>query len=209
MKKVLASALAMTMAASMTSMAFATDATSIKVGDTSKLYKETDGILYEVSASGLTAMTATTLPTEMVTTIQSVGFLDSIPLWAITLLGSLFIWVLSLVMILTVYGRFFKLYMATAIAPIPLASFAGQPSSSIGVAFLKSYAAICLEGCIIVLACVIFSQFASAPPAIADPTLAPATIVWNYVGELIFNMLVLVGSIKMSHRIIRELMGLG
>ena len=107
------------------------------------------------------------------------------------------------------YSRFFKLYIATAIAPIPLASFAGQPSSSIGVAFLKSYAAICLEGCVIVLACVIFSAFASSPPAIADDTLAAATIVWNYVGELIFNMLVLVGAIKMSDRIIRELMGLG
>ena len=141
----------------------------------------------------------------MVTTF----FIDSIPLWAVTLLGSLFIWVLSLVMILTVYSRFFKLYIATAIAPIPLASFAGQPSSSIGVAFLKSYAAICLEGCVIVLACVIFSAFASSPPAIADDTLAAATIVWNYVGELIFNMLVLVGAIKMSDRIIRELMGLG
>ena len=57
--------------------------------------------------------------------------------------SSLFIWVLSLVMILTVYGRFFKLYMATAIAPIPLQSFAGQPSSSIGMAFIKSHAAIC------------------------------------------------------------------
>ena len=99
--------------------------------------------------------------------------------------------------------------LATAIAPIPLASFAGQPSSSIGIAFLKSYAAICLEGCVIVLACVIFSAFASSPPAIADDTLAAATIVWNYVGELIFNMLVLVGAIKMSDRIIHELMGLG
>ena len=154
-------------------------------------------------------MTATTLPSEMISTIESVGFLESIPLWAITLLGSLFIWVLSLVMILTVYSRFFKLYMATAIAPIPMASFAGQPSSSIGVAFLKSYAAICLEGCVIVLACVIFSAFASSPPAITDSTLAPATIVWNYIGELIFNMLVLVGAIKMSDRLIRELMGLG
>lgn len=162
-----------------------------------------------MSSSGLTAMTATTLPSEMISTIESVGFLESIPLWAITLLGSLFIWVLSLVMILTVYSRFFKIYLATAIAPIPLASFAGQPSSSIGVAFLKSYAAICLEGCVIVLACVIFSAFASSPPAIADSTLAPATIVWNYIGELIFNMLVLVGAIKMSDRIIRELMGLG
>ena len=162
-----------------------------------------------MDASGLTAMSDTALPDEMVTIIEDVGFLGSIPLWAVTLLGSLFIWVLSLVMILTVYSRFFKLYIATAIAPVPLASFAGQPSSSIGVAFLKSYTAICLEGCVIVLACVIFSAFASTPPAIADSSLAPATIVWNYVGELIFNMLVLVGAIKMSDRLIRELMGLG
>lgn len=162
-----------------------------------------------MDASGLTALSTSGLPDEMVTIIEDVSFLDSIPLWAITLLGSLFIWVLSLVMILTVYSRFFKLFMATAIAPIPLASFAGQPSSSIGIAFLKTYAAICLEGCVIVLACVIFSAFASAPPALSDPSLAAATIVWNYVGEILFNMLVLVGAIKMSDRLIRELMGLG
>ena len=176
----------------------------------SALFQVAQGMISTImTSSGLSALTATTLPAEMVTIIEDVGFLDSIPLWAITLLGSLFIWVLSLVMILTVYSRFFKLYMATAIAPIPMASFAGQPSSSIGVAFLKSYAAICLEGCVIVLACVIFSAFASTPPAIADDTLAAATIVWNYVGEILFNMLVLVGAIKMSDRLIRELMGLG
>ena len=174
------------------------------------LFKVAQGMISTImTASGLSALADTTLPSEMVTIIEDVGFLESIPLWAITLLGSLFIWVLSLIMILTVYSRFFKLYLATAIAPIPMASFAGQPSSSIGVAFLKSYAAICLEGCIIVLACVIFSAFATTPPAIADDTLAAATIVWNYVGELIFNMLVLVGCIKMSDRLIRELMGLG
>ncbi len=161
-----------------------------------------------MGASGLSAMEASTLPAEIATTIEDVGLLESIPLWAVTLLGSLFIWVLSLVMILTVYGRFFKLYMATAIAPIPLSSFAGQPSSSIGMAFIKSYAAICLEGCVILLACIIFSQFASSPPVVTEG-LAPATVVWNYIGELVFNMLVLVGSIKMSDRIIRELMGLG
>ena len=174
------------------------------------LFKVAQGMISTImTASGLSALTDTTLPDEMVTIIEDVGFLESIPLWAITLLGSLFIWVLSLIMILTVYSRFFKLYLATAIAPIPMASFAGQPSSSIGVAFLKSYAAICLEGCIIVLACIIFSAFASTPPAIADDTLAAATIVWNYVGEVLFNMLVLVGCIKMSDRLIRELMGLG
>ena len=161
-----------------------------------------------MTASGLTAATPLALPDDLVDIIEDVGFIESIPLWAITLLGSLFIWVLSLVMILTVYSRFFKLYIATAIAPLPLASFAGQPSSSVGVAFLKSYAAICMEGCVIVLACVIFSGYAASPPALADASNAAATIVWSYVGELIFNMLVLVGAVKMSDRLIRELMGI-
>ena len=173
------------------------------------LFRVAQGIVSTImDSSGLSALSATELPSKMVSIIEDVGFLESIPLWAVTLLGSLFIWVLSLVMILTVYSRFFKLYMATAIAPIPLASFAGQPSSSIGMAFIKSYAAICLEGCVILLACIIFSQFASSPPVVTEG-LAPATVVWNYIGELVFNMLVLVGSIKMSDRIIRELMGLG
>ena len=161
-----------------------------------------------ISASGLTAIAPMALPDTMVSVIEDVSLIESIPLWAVTLLGSLFIWVLSLVMILTVYSRFFKLYLATAIAPIPLASFAGQPSGSIGVAFLKSYASICLEGCVIVLSCVIFSKLSLAPPEIVDTGAAPATVVWNYIGELIFNMLVLVGCVKMSDRLVHELMGI-
>ena len=69
-----------------------------------------------MSSSGLSAMAAVTLPDEMVAIIEEVSFLESIPLWAVTLLGSLFIWGLSLVMILTVYSRFFKLYSASGSA---------------------------------------------------------------------------------------------
>ena len=174
------------------------------------LFQVAQGMVSAImDASGLAVMSPTSLPAEMITAIENVGFVDSIPLWAVTLLGSLLIWVLSLVMVLTVYSRFFKLYMATAIAPVPLASFAGQPSSSIGMAFVKSYAAICLEGAIIVLACVIFSKVAAAPPAMSDSSMAAATLVWNYIGEIVFNMLVLVGAIKMSDRLVRELLGLG
>ena len=76
-----------------------------------------------------------------------------------------------------------------------------------GKSFIKSYAAVCLEGAIIVLACVIFSLFAAAPPVV-DADAAAVTQVWSYIGELIFNMLVLVGSVKMADRIVREMMGL-
>lgn len=160
-----------------------------------------------MNAAGFGSPQDTILPQEIVTAIEDCGIFESIPLWAVTLIGGLFIWVLSFVMILSVYGRFFKLYMYAALAPIPLSTFAGEPSQNVGKSFLKSYAAVCLEGAVIVLACIIFSVFAASPPAV-DPDAAAASMVWSYVGELIFNMLILVGSVKMADRIVREIMGL-
>lgn len=160
-----------------------------------------------VTSAGFGTPNQTTLPAEMVTTIESCGFFESIPLWAVTLIGGLFITVLSFIMIMTVYGRFFKLYMYTALAPIPLSTFAGEPSQNVGKSFIKSYCAVLLEGAVIVLACIIFSLFASTPPVV-NPDAAAVTQVWAYIGELVFNMLVLVGAVKMSDRIIREMMGL-
>lgn len=160
-----------------------------------------------MNAAGFGNPQQTTLPAEMITTIEGCGFFESIPLWAVTLIGGLFVTVLSFIMIMTVYGRFFKLYMYTALAPIPLAAFAGEPSQNIGKSFIKSYCAVLLEGAVIVLSCIIFSVFASSPPVV-DTSAAAVTQVWSYVAELIFNMLVLVGAVKMSDRIIREMMGL-
>ena len=172
------------------------------------MFKIVQGIITKImEASGFTGSQNITLPQSMIDTIESCGFWESIPLWAVTLIGSLLVWVLSFVMILTVYGRFFKIYLYTAIAPVPLSAFAGETSSSVGKSFIKSYAAVCLEGAIIVLGCIIFSLFASSPPVV-DETAAAVNQVWTYVGELIFNMIVLVGTVKMSDRVVKEMMGL-
>lgn len=160
-----------------------------------------------MNAAGFGSTQETVLPQEIVTAVEECGFLESIPLWAVTLIGGLFITVLSFIMIMSVYGRFFRLYLYTAIAPVPLSAFAGEPTQNIGKSFLKSYAAVCLEGAIIVLACIIFSVFAASPP-VANPDAAAVTMVWSYIAELIFNMLVLVGAVKMADRVVREMMGL-
>ena len=160
-----------------------------------------------MNAAGFGSAQQTVLPQEVIDAVESCGFFESIPLWAVTLIGGLFITVLSFIMIMTVYGRFFKLYLYTAIAPVPLSTFAGEPTQNVGKSFIKSYAAVCLEGAIIVLACIIFSVFASSPPVV-DPEAAAVTMVWSYIAELIFNMLVLVGAVKMADRVVREMMGL-
>ena len=139
-----------------------------------------------MNSAGFGSPQATVLPQEIITAVEDCGFFESIPLWAVTLIGGLFIWVLSFVMIMSVYGRFFKMYMYTALAPVPLSAFAGEPTQNIGI---------------------IFSVFASSPPVV-DPNAAPASMVWSYIGELIFNMLILVGAVKMADRLVKEMMGI-
>lgn len=160
-----------------------------------------------MNSAGFSLADMTTLPDGMVSTIESCNFFESIPIWAVTLIGGFFITVLSFIMIMSVYGRFFKLYMYTALAPIPISAFAGEPTQNIGKSFLKSYCAVLLEGAVIVLACIIFSVFASSPPEINESA-AAINQVWSYISEIVFNMLVLVGSVKMSDRVIKEMMGL-
>ncbi|MBR0312227.1 MAG: hypothetical protein IJQ98_07540 [Oscillospiraceae bacterium] len=172
------------------------------------LFRIVQGVISTImNSAGFGSAQQTVLPSEIVNAVEDCGFFESIPLWAVTLIGGLFITVLSFVMIMTVYGRFFKLYLYAAIAPIPLSTFAGEPSQNIGRSFIKSYAAVCLEGAIIVLACIIFSYFAATPPTI-NTGAAAVTMVWSYIGELVFNMLVLVGAVKMADRVVREMMGL-
>lgn len=156
---------------------------------------------------GLGTAESTVIPQEIIDAVNNTGFLESIPLWAVTLLGSIFITILSFIMILTVYGRFFKIYMYTAISPIPLSAAAGESTQNTAFTFIKSYAGVCLEGAIILLSCVIFSAFATSAPAI-DTSASAVSMIWSYIGELIFNMLVLVGTIKMSDKIVKEMMGL-
>ena len=173
-----------------------------------KLMAIMQGVISQImSASGIASSSSTILPQSIIDAIEDCGFWESIPLWAVTLIGGLFITVLSFIMIMSVYGRFFKIYMYSAIAPVPLSTFAGEPTQNVGKTFLKSFCAVLLEGAIIVLACIIFSVFASSPPVV-DSSASAVTQVWAYIGELIFNMLVLVGSVKMADRIVREMMGL-
>lgn len=160
-----------------------------------------------MNAAGFGQAIQTTLPQEIITAVESCGFFESIPLWAVTFIGGMFIMILSFIMILTVYGRFFKIYLYTAISPIAFSTFGGEPTQNVGKSFLKGYSAVCLEGVIIILSCIIFSLFAATPPVV-DASAEPVTMTWKYIGELIFNMLVLVGTVKISDRLVREMLGL-
>lgn len=173
------------------------------------IFKIIQGVLSTVSASTGAMLLGEdiTLPDIIVQKICSVGFFESIPLWIVSLIGALLIAVLSCVILITVYSRFFKLYMYTAIAPVPMSSFAGEGTAQVGRQYLKSYAGVCLQGAIIILACIIYSVFAEAPSAV-DSSASATSVVWSYLLELIVNLLVLVGAVRMSDRLIHEMIGM-
>ena len=167
-----------------------------------------NGIAAKAMASiGGAVSVVATLPTEIVDAVNGLGFLEAIPLWLVAMLGSLIITVLSFILILTVYGRFFRIYMYTALAPLPLAAFAGEGTSHNGKAFVKSYVGVCSEGAVIILACLIYSAFIGTSYPAADVTLDEVTMVWQYIGELIFNMLVLTGLVKGASQLVKEMFG--
>ena len=167
------------------------------------------GVISKITgASSIGTALEFTIPSEVQSTFEGIGILDgAIPIWAVCFIAHLAFIVIGIVLLLTVYGRFFRIYMYTAIAPIPLSTMAGQPTESIAKSFLKSYAGVCMQGVVIVLACIIFTAYAASMPEI-DTTAEPIAMVWRYVSEVIFNMLVLLGLVKGSDRIIHDMMGL-
>ena len=170
------------------------------------VYRIVQGILTSISGNvGSFITDGARVPDAIQQKIMECSFLDSIPLWIVSVIGALIICVLSFVMILTVYSRFFKLFMYTAVAPVPLSSFAGEGTSQVGRQFLKSYAGVCLQGAVIIIACIIFSVVAETPTVATggDAT----SMVWSWLIQTVFYFLVLVGAVRMSDRVVKEMIG--
>ena len=167
------------------------------------------GVIKDITgASSIGTALEFTVPSDVASSLDSLGILDgAIPVWSVCFIAHIAFIVIGLVLLLTVYGRFFRIYMYAAIAPIPLSTMAGQPTENIAKSFLKSFAGVCLQGVFIVLACVIFTAYAASMPQM-NTSYEPLKMVWIYVTEVVFNMLVLVGLVKGSDRIIHDMMGL-
>ena len=82
-----------------------------------------------------------------------VKYLEAMPTYLI-LMGAC--WVINLILI----GRLFEIVVYTVISPIPLSTFAGEGWHDIAKAFIKSYAAVCLQGVVIIVMFYAFSQIA-------------------------------------------------
>lgn len=160
-----------------------------------------------LSTIGVGSVQEVQLPEAFAAAVEALKWRESIPIVCLALICFVIIYALSFVLILTVYGRFFRFYLFAAIAPIPLAGLAGEGTNQMTRGFFHNYAAVCIEVIVIALACVIYSAIVGAPPVV-DAEAGAADIVTSYIVEVIFNMLVLVGTVKACDRMAHELMGI-
>ena len=167
------------------------------------------GIISKIPRTYVTS--AMFVPEEIETALESADWWSKLGAWTVTLLGELIIMALAIIIIVIIYGRFFKIFLLTAIAPIPLAGFASEATSSLGLNFMKSYIGELLRGAVILVACNIFQAFilsGEVSRVIISATSAGWTVT-GYVMDLIMQMLLLVITVKGSDRLVKELFGLG
>ena len=141
------------------------------------------------------------------TNVMAAKWYEDVPIGIIAVIGFVVIVVLSITTIITVYGKFFKMYVWAALAPIPLSSLAGDGTASVGWQFIKGFIGILLESAVIALAIVFFSVLS---PDIKFVMLAKGSVSSFAVAvvTIIFRMLLMVGIIKTSSNIVKEMTGL-
>lgn len=147
---------------------------------------------------------------------QQIGaFFEALPLSLLFLILLIVVVVCGVVLIVTVYMRFMKMYVYTAIAPLPLATFAAKNLDTTGKHFLKSWAAVCLEVCVISIAFAIFNASIASNDALFTFTdtegMEANAALWhgavNWMTNLLIKLVLLVGMVKGAGRTIEKIVG--
>lgn len=148
----------------------------------------------------------TTVPNEIVTLAREADWISGLGIWVLALIGAVLIWAVSLIMLLLVYMRFFRIYIYTAIAPLPLATLAGENTSRTARSFLMTYIGACLQGVIIAIAFIIFIKVANTGFSV-DSSKGVASIIFSYIGTIFMQLLLLVITVRSSEKTVRDIIG--
>lgn len=158
------------------------------------------------SASSLTN-SIVTLPDDIRIGIRQAAFLEKLIFLLISILAVAVIITMVFTVILTVFGRFFKIFACAAFAPIPFSTMAGEPTQRMGFDYLKLFASLCLEGAVIAIACVLYSAFVQFMP---DFTIGAASgllaKLLGYIVSVVLHTLLLSGFIKSADYLLNRFM---
>ena len=106
----------------------------------------------------------------------------------------------TLAIMLVVIGRMIQIYIMMAIAAIPMATMANADLSSVGKNFLKSFAAVCIQGTLIYI---VLNMYGTLVGSIASTT--EFTNITAALFEALLYSLVLVMAIFATGRISKSI----
>lgn len=113
------------------------------------------------------------VPAEIAEALDDTSILsfDGIRVGIVGLLLLLVVYIMAIILLVLVWGRFLNLYIHCAVAPCFFACLSGEPTQHFMASFLKSYTNVLFQGIVIVLALMIYSRLITS-----DHTAAIAAI---------------------------------
>lgn len=149
------------------------------------------------------------LPAEIETAIRGSNFMSKLALLIFTFVAMFIIAVMAITIIMSVYGRFFKIYVTGAIAPLALSTFSGEPTAHIGMHYLKAFAGVCLEGVIIAIACCLYGPFVRVlPPIQIAEDMGVFVDLSVYILTIVLHTMILSGLIKSADWLTQKYLGI-
>lgn len=146
------------------------------------------------------------VPDEIVQQAAKLGTGSSLLVLIMAVLMGAIIWLLSIVLLLTVYVRFFKIYIYAAVSPIPLSSIAGENTTRIARSFLINYFGVCFQGILIIIAFILFKSIAVSG-YVVDPNKDAVDNLLGYMGTIMLQMILLVVTVRGTERLTKEMIG--
>ena len=174
------------------------------------IFEVTGGITSSIATSlGSLHEVAATLPDEIRTAAEDANIIQSVISGVVGLVFTGIVICLSMMMLTKVYGRFFRVYLYVALAPLPLSAFGGELTSRHGRTFIQSFIGVCLEAAVIVLACIVYSAFISSNdlPSV-DFGEGSIGMMVGYMAGVIFQMLILLGIVSAADRVVKDMLAL-
>ncbi len=146
---------------------------------------------------------------DMANGLNSFDIGAQLPLWIASLIGVIVTCVCGMLFLICVYGRFFRVYIHIALAPLGLSAFGGEATASSGKRFMMSFISVCLEAAVIMLAVVICKGIVSGGgfslELLGDT--GDVTLLTNYIMTNIYAMVLLCTLTFGVNRLTKEMFG--
>jgi len=146
-------------------------------------------IIFTISSEAILKVDAVALsPGELISDVTQM-IKDSVPTGPLAELAyfvsflpdTVFMKLINVIVMVISYGRMIEIYILTAVAPLPIATFTSSSVHSIGKKFFQSYASVCLQGLFILLVTKLYGAITAGVAMNGEG--------WDVVGKMLITSL--------------------